>query len=337
MPRRRRPFRGCVNSEVGGGDEGALARDQGPLDGVCSSRMLPGQGCRCSTSRASRLSVTSALPILGPSVRMKWSSRAPHPTRVRAAQAGARCTVKTASRYKGSLPNRPAAILRHRVPVGRGDKADTGLERRRSPRAAGTPAPAARGGASPAPRPRARRPRRGSPAGGQVEAPGRSRRSSIIGVVDMEPADPVVEPPQSRSTVAATREAAPRARAAPPGLQERDMPGPGLESNTVGTRRPSAGDRASVPRPADSCAPSSLCSRQGSHQPWQGRDREFWCHSVRQCVSAHGGPCGIAQSTCRSHRHSAASYDFLCIHAPLGRMWRAVCLRVQSELRGCIG
>jgi hypothetical protein len=160
MPRRRRPFRGCVNSEVGGGDEGALARDQGPLDGVCSSRMLPGQGCRCSTSRASRLSVTSALPILGPSVRMKWSSRAPHPTRVRAAQAGARCTVKTASRYKGSLPNRPAAILRHRVPVGRGDKADTGLERRRSPRAAGTPAPAARGGASPAPRPRARRPRR---------------------------------------------------------------------------------------------------------------------------------------------------------------------------------
>jgi hypothetical protein len=47
--------------------------------------------------------------------------------------------------------------------------------------------------------------------------------------------------------------AAPRPRGAPAGVQARDRPGPGSGRNPAGSRGPSASDRASARRPADSC------------------------------------------------------------------------------------
>jgi hypothetical protein len=162
---------------------------------------------------------------------------------------GARCTVKTARRSRGrcGTARRPLSA----ITVGRGDQADIGLERRRSPEPLGLPLlqhaeelrlhrgreltdlveevpPAAR-----SKRPGGHGDRRSRGCGA-----GRSGRRAAA---------------QSWPTVAVALGAAPRPRGAPAGVQARDRPGPGSGRNPAGSRGPSASDRASARRPADSC------------------------------------------------------------------------------------
>ena len=89
-------FRRQGNGEVGGGDERAFAGDEGSLDGVLQFADVARPGVSPQQLAASRLSVTSPLPILAASVRMNESARS-STSSPRSRRAG-RCTLKTPSR-----------------------------------------------------------------------------------------------------------------------------------------------------------------------------------------------------------------------------------------------
>jgi hypothetical protein len=107
---------------------------------------------------------------------------------------------------------------------------------------------------------------------------------------------------QSQPVAGVALEATPRPRAAPAALRATDKPGPGPRRIPAGTPRPSASDRAFVPRPADSCVlPRSVRFRR---------------HPTR--------------STASGARHLASGATYRVPHAR-----RRGCLRARQGSRQC--
>ena len=97
----------------------------------CSSRMLPGHGWRRSRSTASRLSVTSPLPILAASVRMKCVGEEQHV--VAALPERRQVHVEDAQPVEEIVAEPAGRHLGRQIAVGGGDEPDIGLERRGPP------------------------------------------------------------------------------------------------------------------------------------------------------------------------------------------------------------
>jgi hypothetical protein len=83
-------------------------------------------------------------------------------------------------------------------------------------------------------------------------------------------------------------------------------PRPGSDRNPAGNRCPSARDRPSVPRPADSYVPPA--SAAGKDHTGLGRPEtgSIWRHSARHCVSPHAVRAESHGPPVAHHRHSGS-------------------------------